>query len=128
MGRRNSRRKSVAAGIGTCLPADQNASDVQLLHEILESLPQGVAMFAADGHLLFRNSRYLETYGFTAEDVRPGMSLIEMSMLRSDNGNRSAEARRRGRAVLEAMYEGNRLSGYNQIGRASCRERGGQYV
>lgn len=100
---------------GADLPRVQGVPDGQLLSEVLESLPQGVAMFSPSGHLVFRNSRYLKTYGFTPDEVRPGLSLRQMSMLRSKTGSQSAKARRRCQEVLRAMQQGRVLSGYNAL-------------
>jgi diguanylate cyclase (GGDEF)-like protein len=72
-------------------------------------------MFDVFGVLLFRNKRYLETYGFTPEEVRPGLSLQAMSMLRSKTGNQSVENRRRTRRVLKAMRDGQVLTGHNVL-------------
>jgi diguanylate cyclase (GGDEF)-like protein/PAS domain S-box-containing protein len=91
--------------------ADPSILDGGLLYEILENLPQGVAMFDASGHLLFRNKRYLETYGFTPDEVRTGMSLMQMSTLRAKVGSPPAEAQKRIRELLKAMHEGRVMTG-----------------
>lgn len=108
---RNRVRREGPPIAGMDWPADQSTLDGRLLYEILENLPQGVAMFDASGHLLFRNRRYLETYGFTPDEVRPGMSLMQMSTLRAKVGSPPAEAQKRIRELLKAMHEGRVMTG-----------------
>ena len=120
MARGNRAKHAPPAAVGPGRSADPGglaspSLDGRVLYEILEGLPQGLAMFDASGHLLFRNTRYLETYGFTPDEVRPGLSLQQMSVLRSKTGSQSAEMRRRTQGVLKAMQAGQPLSGHNVL-------------
>ena len=57
---------------------------VDLLHEVLESLPQGVIMFTSDGRVQFTNRRYVEMYGLTPNCVQPGVTLYDLFAMRMD--------------------------------------------
>jgi diguanylate cyclase (GGDEF)-like protein/PAS domain S-box-containing protein len=54
---------------------------------VLESLLQGVCLFDGDQRLILCNRRYLELYGVSAEQVRPGVSLREVTEARIAAGS-----------------------------------------
>ena len=106
MRRESIHQKSPIPGTGIDMPGDRSAENGQLLHEMLESLPQGVVMFDADGYLLFRNARYLETYGFLPNDVRPGLSLRDLFTLRSGTATLNEKEERIYDRLIEAARKG----------------------
>ena len=61
-----------------------SSASVDLLHEVLESLPQGVIMFTTEGIVQFANRRYAEIYGVAPDCVRPGVTLYELFAMRMD--------------------------------------------
>ena len=59
-----------------------SSASVDLLHEVLESLPQGVIMFTTEGIVQFTNRRYAEMYGLSPDCVQPGVTLYELFAMR----------------------------------------------
>ena len=57
----------------------------------LTNMVQGLCMFDKDQRLIVVNKRYLEIYGFSAEVVKPGISLPELMMYSVSLGNYTAE-------------------------------------
>ncbi len=57
----------------------------------LTNMVQGLCMFDKDQRLIVVNKRYLEIYGFSAEVVKPGISLSELMMYSVSLGNYTAE-------------------------------------
>ncbi|RYC29150.1 EAL domain-containing protein [Lichenibacterium minor] len=49
------------------------AAATDVLLEALDALPEGIAIFGADGGLLFWNSRYVEVYAHPPGFLRPGL-------------------------------------------------------
>ena len=49
-----------------------------LLDAALENMAHGLCVFDKDWRIVARNSRYLEIYGFTPEDARPGTPAIDL--------------------------------------------------
>ena len=82
---------------------------VDLLHEVLESLPQGVIMFTSDGRVEFTNRRYVEMYGLAPDCVQPGVTLYELFAMRMDPGtakrasDRAFAAVRRGEVTSKSF-------------------------
>lgn len=99
---------------------DQNALNAPsplngpLAVEILESLPQGVVMYNADGILLFSNRRYRDNSGLSPDDLKPGIKIEDMMMLRSQSGTMAPDAREYCKRLLEAMRQGQVLTGHHQ--------------
>lgn len=62
-----------------------NTQNVQL-DTALNNMAQGLAMFDAEYRLVLCNERYRQMYGFTAEQTRVGMPLLELIELRMRNG------------------------------------------
>ncbi len=86
-----------------------SSASVDLLQEVLESLPQGVIMFTAEGIVQFTNRRYAEMYGLAPDCVRPGVTLYELFSMRMDSDNakrasdRAFEAVRRGEVTSKSF-------------------------
>ena len=84
-------------------------ASVGLLQEVLESLPQGVIMFTAEGLVQFTNRRYAEMYGLAPDFVRPGVTLYELFAMRMDSdtakraSDRAFEAVRRGEVTSKSF-------------------------
>ena len=96
---------------GLDLQAVDTAFHLRLLDELLESLPQGVLMFDADGHVQFANRRYSEIYDLPPEQVIPGISLEELFTLRSGAPTLSDKDRRVCNGLREAVRAGKVVSG-----------------
>jgi diguanylate cyclase (GGDEF)-like protein/PAS domain S-box-containing protein len=54
---------------------------------VLENIPQGLCFFSADQRLILHNRRYAEIYGLSDDEVRPGMTLLEILTLRVAHGS-----------------------------------------
>ena len=91
-------------------PADPNAA---LLHEVLDRMPQGVIMFSRAGRMLYCNRRYRDTYGFSEDDLKPGITMEGILTLRSGAGSMGPEERKYCERQLAAMRKGEVLSGFH---------------
>ena len=86
-----------------------SSASVDLLQEVLESLPQGVIMFTAEGIVQFTNRRYAEMYRLAPDHVRPGVTLYELFAMRMDSdtakraSDRAFEAVRRGEITSKSF-------------------------
>ena len=49
---------------------------------VLENIPQGLCFFSSDQRLILHNRRYAEIYGLSDDEVRAGMTLLEILNLR----------------------------------------------
>jgi len=82
----------VANGRSTAQRQQMAATEARLIQQnarldtALNNMGQGLAMFDADGRLVFWNTRYIQFYGLDSKDVRHGMSLEEALMLRQRKG------------------------------------------
>jgi NO-binding membrane sensor protein with MHYT domain/methyl-accepting chemotaxis protein len=52
----------------------------------VDNMPQGLGMFDASGRLILVNQAYLSLYGLSADQVRPGCSLRDLFIQRSQAG------------------------------------------
>lgn len=52
----------------------------------LSNMSQGLAMYDADARLLIWNERYISMYRYDKADIRAGMALRELLVLRAENG------------------------------------------
>ncbi len=89
-------------------------SDSNLLHEVLNSLPQGVIMFSADGVVQFVNDPYRKIYDFNEDEVYPGISFEELLFLRSDASKLTPETRKYCDNILNLMRQGQELTGSHE--------------
>ena len=62
------------------------AEQHQRLDAALENMLQGLAMFDAEQRLIVCNKRYVEMYGLTPEQVKPGTTVREILQYRIANG------------------------------------------
>ena len=90
-------------------------SDTELLREVLDSLPQGVVMFSSEGRLLFRNRRYLETYGLSADRLKPGILLEDMYKLREMDSAAAEKVRLYCENLRDCMKRGQVLSNFSHL-------------
>ena len=89
---------------------DPNAA---LLHDVLDCMPQGVIMFSNEGRMLYCNRRYLDTYGFSEEDLRPGITMESMVTMRNRTGVMGPAERKYCKRQLVAMRKGLVQSGFH---------------
>jgi methyl-accepting chemotaxis protein len=78
----------------------------QLLATALNNMTQGVVMFDRAERLLVCNDRYLEMYGLSRAQIKPGCTLREIIAARSANGTLGSDAERYCAELLEAMKRG----------------------
>jgi PAS domain S-box-containing protein len=69
----------------------------------LNNMSQGLCMFDAEQRLILHNRRYLEMYGLTEAEVRPGMTLLELMQLRKSKGCFKGEPREYIKQIEEAV-------------------------
>ena len=67
--------------------AGRNRGVKVLLDAALDTMPYGFSMWDLDRRLAASNPRYLDIYKYRAEDIRPGMSLLELCRLSTALGN-----------------------------------------
>jgi diguanylate cyclase (GGDEF)-like protein/PAS domain S-box-containing protein len=67
------------------LAEDQVREQKLQMDAALNNISQGVVMFGADTRLILCNRRYLELYGLSPDDVKPGMALRDLLVLRKKN-------------------------------------------
>jgi len=81
----------------------------QLLATALNNMTQGVVMFDRSERLLVCNDRYLEMYGLSRAQIKPGCTLREIIAARSANGTLGSDAERYCAELLDAMTRGKTL-------------------
>jgi diguanylate cyclase (GGDEF)-like protein len=68
----------------------QRSADIERLNHhfnaMLAHMPQGLCFFNAAQELVVSNALYAELYGFSPEDIRPGMSLLRLHEMRIEQG------------------------------------------
>lgn len=62
------------------------ASQIQLFETVFARVPQGLSLFDGEKRLLISNKRYAEIYRIAPEDIKPGISLSEITRLRIAKG------------------------------------------
>ncbi|RYE79040.1 MAG: hypothetical protein EOP19_20700, partial [Hyphomicrobiales bacterium] len=58
-----------------------------LLDAALDTMPYGFSMWSLDRRLVASNPKYLDIYRYRPEDIRAGMSLLELCQLSTGLGN-----------------------------------------
>lgn len=89
-------------------------AEVTLLKEVLNNLPQAVLMFDADGLLQFINKQYLATYGYTATDVYPGLSVEELTRIKMDVPHLTPQTREFCADLAASMRRGESRNGFQE--------------
>ena len=78
------------------------------LKDAIENVSEGFSIYDADGRLMLCNSKYMEIYGYSEEDVKPGIQVSTLIELDIERGIVSAEdegvetARRRAKNLGES--------------------------
>ena len=67
--------------------AASNLGAQVLLDAALDTMPYGFSMWDMDRRLAASNPRYLEIYRYRPEDIRPGMTLLELCRISTELGN-----------------------------------------
>jgi diguanylate cyclase (GGDEF)-like protein len=112
MGNAKRRDRAIVEDVILEAPNISPGTSVQLLQEVLESLPQGVVMFTAAGILQFANRRYCEMYNLPPDYIRPGVPLYELFLIGMDAPDRVAQAKLRTERMLEAVRRGDVVSNH----------------
>ena len=99
------RHKGLSAGILPFPHAEQ--IDARLLDTVLNNLSQGVLMFDAQTRVAFCNRRYIEMYGLSKEQVKPGCTLQDLLSHRVRAGSFSGDPEDYAVRLAECMA-GNR--------------------
>ena len=55
-----------------------------LLEAALDTMPYGFSMWDMERRLAASNPRYLEIYKYRAQDIRPGMSLMDLCRISTE--------------------------------------------
>jgi diguanylate cyclase (GGDEF)-like protein len=96
------------------------AQNVQL-DAALNNIVQGIAMFDAGQQLVISNARYAEIYELSAEQVKPGVTLLEIIQQRIKNGLTSERAPE---DIVNSMLSRRDATGfeqfYNQLSDGRC--------
>jgi PAS domain S-box-containing protein len=64
---------------------DQEASDAAWLHQLMETMPNPVAMYSDKGELVFINKAFSECFGWTFDEMRRGAAQFISSSERDDS-------------------------------------------
>ncbi|MGE4167079.1 MAG: EAL domain-containing protein, partial [Xanthobacteraceae bacterium] len=62
------------------------------LDAALDNMTQGLTLYDAEGHLEVFNRRYLEIFGLSSDQVRPGITILELLELSVGLGNHPAKS------------------------------------
>jgi diguanylate cyclase (GGDEF)-like protein len=96
------------------------AQNVQL-DAALNNIVQGIAMFDAQQRLVISNARYAEIYELSAEQVKPGITLLEIIQQRIKNGLTSEKVPE---DIVNSMLSRRDATGfeqfYNQLSDGRC--------
>ena len=72
----------------------------------LGNMTQGLVMYDASAKVVVCNRRFVEMYGLSSEDVKPGTSLVDMLAARGRCGWLEGDPKRRCKAILARIAEG----------------------
>jgi diguanylate cyclase (GGDEF)-like protein/PAS domain S-box-containing protein len=81
-----------------------------LLDMVLDNMAQGVLVFDAETRLVFFNQRYIQMYGLSADQVKPGCTLRDLFECASSAQGFSGDPDEYLRTLLEGMSGGNAIS------------------
>lgn len=89
----------------------QEMAKTQQLNAALDNMSQGLVMFDSSNRLVVRNQRYVEMYGLSAEQIKPGFTVRELLEHRIAAGNFCADALEQYQtALLAAVKQGTTFS------------------
>jgi diguanylate cyclase (GGDEF)-like protein len=90
---------------------DDRTAELQSVRTVLEAalnnMSQGLLMFDADARLVICNRRYLDMYGLSADQVRPGCSLRDLLDLRREAGLFSGDADDYVASLIDTIGQGS---------------------
>ena len=82
----------------------------RLLTTALDNMPQGLAMLDSSARLMLCNARYVEMFGLSAEQVKPGQPLRDVLEQRRATGTFSGDAAKYVRDCVERAAQGKAIS------------------
>ena len=90
-------------------------NDEQLLHTVLNNMSQGVLLFDSDLRLVICNQRYIEMYGLSQENVKPGCTLLDLLNSRVQAGTFSGDPADYVASLVECIAEGKTFSNTTKL-------------
>jgi diguanylate cyclase (GGDEF)-like protein len=91
-------------------------NDGQLLHTVLNNMSQGVLLFDAELKLVICNQRYIEMYGLSPENVKPGCTLLDLLNCRAQAGTFSGDPVEYVACLMECIADGKIFSTTTKLG------------
>ena len=85
------------------------AKDLQLATAV-NNMAQGLVMFDADERLVVCNQRYLEMYGLSPDEIKPGSTLRDLIRQRAATGSLDRDPEQYRAELLSAMRQGKTVS------------------
>jgi diguanylate cyclase (GGDEF)-like protein len=85
-------------------------NDEQLLHTVLNNMSQGVLLFDSGLRLVICNQRYIEMYGLSQDNVKPGCTLLDLLNSRVQAGTFSGDPADYVASLVECIAEGKTFS------------------
>jgi diguanylate cyclase (GGDEF)-like protein/PAS domain S-box-containing protein len=86
------------------------------LDTALNNMSHGLCMFDVDGRLVLCNERYREMYGLSADEVKSGISLLDLLERRKATGNFSEDPAQYCRDLLATIAQGKSASYVTKVG------------
>jgi diguanylate cyclase (GGDEF)-like protein len=90
-------------------------NDGQLLHTVLNNMSQGVLLFDSELKLVICNLRYIEMYGLSYEDVKPGCTLRDLLNSRIQAGTFFGDPVEYIARLEECIVDGKVFSGTTKL-------------
>ncbi len=90
-------------------------NDEQLLHTVLNNMSQGVLLFDSELRLVVCNQRYIEMYGLSQENVKPGCTLLDLLNSRAQAGTFSGDPADYVASLVECIAEGKTFSNTTKL-------------
>src|ERR1700675_426112 len=90
-------------------------NDEQLLHTVLNNMSQGVLLFDSELRLVICNQRYIEMYGLSPENVKPGCTLLDLLDSRARAGTFSGNPADYVASLVECIAEGKTFTNTTKL-------------
>lgn len=84
--------------------------DSALLSIVLNNMTQGVILFDAHKRILVCNNRYIEMYGVSPDDVKPGCTLLGLIENRITTGSLNIDPKKYRDEFLSAVRQGQSMN------------------